>query len=69
MPSPRFIKSHLPLSLLPPSLIDTCKVLHVARDPRDVAVSYYYHNKMFNVVNYSGDFKQYWNDFINNKIR
>lgn len=26
MPSPRYIKSHLPLSLLPPSLVDTAKV-------------------------------------------
>ncbi|CAG9783943.1 unnamed protein product [Diatraea saccharalis] len=34
--SPRFIKSHLPLSMLPPALLDTCKVVHIARDPRDI---------------------------------
>ncbi|CAG4906951.1 unnamed protein product [Colias eurytheme] len=40
-PSPRFIKSHLPLSLLPPNLLDTTKVVYITRDPRDVIVSYY----------------------------
>uniref|UniRef100_A0A1E1W8N3 Sulfotransferase domain-containing protein n=1 Tax=Pectinophora gossypiella TaxID=13191 RepID=A0A1E1W8N3_PECGO len=45
-PSPRFIKTHLPLSLLPPDLLNTAKVVYVARDPRDVCVSYYYLHKM-----------------------
>ncbi|XP_045491068.1 sulfotransferase 1E1-like [Colias croceus] len=40
-PSPRFIKSHLPLSLLPPNLLNTTKVIYITRDPRDVIVSYY----------------------------
>lgn len=26
LPSPRFIKTHLPMSLLPPNLLDTAKV-------------------------------------------
>ena len=29
----RFIKTHLPLSLLPPELLDTSKVVYVARNP------------------------------------
>ncbi|KAL4714529.1 hypothetical protein ACJJTC_006575 [Scirpophaga incertulas] len=66
--SPRFFKSHLPLSLLPPALLDTCKVVHVARDPRDVAVSYYHFYKHFIPMGYTGDFKQFWNLFINNQI-
>lgn len=63
-PSPRFIKSHLPLSLLPPSLLDTAKVVYVARDPRDVAVSFYHHNRRFTAEGYIGDFKRFWNYFI-----
>lgn len=34
LPSPRFIKSHLPLSCLPPNLLDECKVVYVARNPK-----------------------------------
>ncbi|KAI5632730.1 sulfotransferase domain-containing protein [Phthorimaea operculella] len=64
MPSPRFVKSHLPMSLLPPTLLDTAKVVYVARDPRDVAVSFYHHNKSNRVHGYIGDFKTYWKLFL-----
>lgn len=65
LPSPRFLKSHLPLSLLPPSLLDTCKVVYVARDPRDVAVSFYHHNLYINFFPEEKDFKTFWNFFTN----
>ncbi|CAH2240196.1 jg1761 [Pararge aegeria aegeria] len=68
MPSPRFIKSHLPLSLLPTSLLDQTKVVYVARDPRDVAVSYYYHDKLMNLSKPENDFKQYWKYFVSDNI-
>ncbi|XP_059056991.1 luciferin sulfotransferase-like isoform X2 [Achroia grisella] len=67
-PSPRFIKSHLPFSLLPPTLLHTAKVVYVARDPRDVAVSYYHHCKMMFLREYIGDFRTFWNLFITNKV-
>ncbi|XP_038215715.1 sulfotransferase 1E1-like [Zerene cesonia] len=59
-PSPRFIKSHLPLSLLPPNLLDTTKVVYLIRDPRDTIVSYY------NIVKLSYlkpgvEFRLFWN--------
>ncbi|XP_050345432.1 sulfotransferase 1B1-like [Nymphalis io] len=63
-PSPRFVKTHLPLSLLPPSLLDTAKVIYVARDPRDVAVSFFHLNKSMRTQGYIGDFKTYWQFFI-----
>ncbi|KAG6448317.1 hypothetical protein O3G_MSEX005456 [Manduca sexta] len=64
-PDPRFIKTHVPLSLLPPNLLDTTKVVYVARDPRDVAVSSYHHAKLFVPIGLYSDFKQFWNMFIN----
>ncbi|XP_073972157.1 sulfotransferase 1C4-like isoform X2 [Rhodnius prolixus] len=62
-PSPRHIKSHLPISLLPPNLLDTSKVVYIARNPKDVAVSYYHHNKLLKVHGYIGEFEEYWNYF------
>ncbi|XP_060810784.1 sulfotransferase 1C4-like [Amyelois transitella] len=64
LPSPRFIKTHLPFSMLPPSLLDTVKVVYVARDPRDVAVSYYHHSKLFKLKNFQGDFPEFWQIFL-----
>eukprot|EP00095_Tigriopus_kingsejongensis_P012766 maker-scaffold725_size106157-snap-gene-0.15 protein:Tk12766 transcript:maker-scaffold725_size106157-snap-gene-0.15-mRNA-1 annotation:"sulfotransferase 1c3" len=43
---PRLIKSHLPFALMPPDLIKRNKVVYVARDPRDVVVSYYHHHRL-----------------------
>ena len=31
LPSPRVLKSHLPAYLLPPALLDTCKVIIITR--------------------------------------
>ncbi|KAJ0180699.1 hypothetical protein K1T71_004103 [Dendrolimus kikuchii] len=66
VPGPRFIKTHLPMSLMPRQALDIGKVVYVARDPRDVAVSSYFHAKLFNhTYDYKGDFKQFWNYFYN----
>ncbi|PNF43242.1 Sulfotransferase 1C4 [Cryptotermes secundus] len=67
MKSPRFIKTHFPLSLLPPNLLDVgCKVLYVARNPKDVAVSFYHLNRLIRTQGYLGDFPHYWDYFQNN---
>lgn len=63
MPSPRFVKTHLPMSLLNPKLLDTAKVVYIARDPRDVAVSCYHHARLFKVMEFPGEFKEFWNLF------
>ncbi|XP_065345156.1 sulfotransferase 1C4 [Cloeon dipterum] len=62
----RFIKTHLPFSLLPPHLLDTCKVVYVARNPKDVAVSFYHLNRLIKTQGYTGDFKKYWDYFERN---
>ncbi|XP_057376854.1 sulfotransferase 1A1-like isoform X2 [Daphnia carinata] len=58
-PSPRIIKSHLPFYLLPPKLLDTCKVVYVARNPKDVIVSNYHHFKLFKFHDYKGTMEQF----------
>ncbi|CAH0721879.1 unnamed protein product, partial [Brenthis ino] len=68
LPSPRFIKTHLPMSLLPPNLLDTAKVVYVARDPRDVAVSFFHHKKLMRVMSQEPEFKPYWKYFMENKV-
>ncbi|VVD02247.1 unnamed protein product [Leptidea sinapis] len=66
--SPRFIKTHLPLSLLPPTILDNNKVVYIAREPRDVVVSYYYHNKLARFINDEPDFKSFWKLFKDSEV-
>lgn len=64
-PSPRHFKTHMPFSLLPTNLLDKCKVIYLARNMKDVALSYYYHNKLIKLHDYNGDFERYWKYFKN----
>ncbi|XP_014087615.2 sulfotransferase 1E1 isoform X1 [Bactrocera oleae] len=60
----RFIKTHFPFSLLPPSVMQNkCKVIYVLRNPKDVAVSYYHLNRLYRTQGYTGDFHRYWDYF------
>ena len=43
---PRIIKSHLTFEMLPPKLLDTCKVVYVCRNPKDTVVSFYKMHEM-----------------------
>ncbi|KAK3876750.1 hypothetical protein Pcinc_018486 [Petrolisthes cinctipes] len=65
---PRPLKTHMPFSLLPPSLLDTCKVVYVARDPKDVVVSYYHHHRMWITHGYKGDFNTFLEYFMNDQL-
>ncbi len=57
--SPRCVKTHLPLNMLPKGLLDTCKVVYVARDPRDVCVSFYYHEQIRPELGFEGSFGEF----------
>ncbi|KAI9564852.1 hypothetical protein GHT06_008593 [Daphnia sinensis] len=66
--SPRLIKTHLPLDLLPPQLTETCKVVYVARNPKDVIVSYYYHHKLIKFHYFDGDLESFARWFMNDQV-
>lgn len=60
----RFIKTHLPLKLLPQNILTSgAKVVYVARNPKDVAVSCYHFSK-FNGMDFKGDFETYAQYFM-----
>ncbi|KAK7072736.1 Sulfotransferase, partial [Halocaridina rubra] len=60
LPSPRTLKTHMPFSLLPPKLLDTCKVIYLARNPRDVVVSYYHHHRMWLTHGFTVMWSPFW---------
>lgn len=66
IPSPRFIKTHFPFSMLPGLLDVGCKVVYVARNPKDVVVSWYNLNQAIKTQGYVGDFATFWDYFENN---
>ena len=62
MPSPRFFKTHNPYDLMAGGLPHTSppKYIYIARNPKDVAVSYYYHMRMLTFFNYSGTWDEFY---------
>lgn len=68
MPSPRVIKSHYPFELLPPKLLETCKVIFVCRNVKDACVSYYHHNLLIKSFAFDSAFKHFADLYMKNNI-
>ncbi|XP_073504851.1 sulfotransferase 1 family member D1-like isoform X1 [Phyllobates terribilis] len=67
--SPRIIKSHLPVNVLPRSFWEKkCKIIYMARNPKDVLVSYYHFHRMALVHPDPGTFEEYLHTFIEGKV-
>ncbi|XP_063701639.1 luciferin sulfotransferase-like [Culicoides brevitarsis] len=66
-PRPRFIKSHLPICFLPENLWTTArKIIYVAREPKDVAVSYFHHYS--NLRTYKGTSEEFFELFLDGMV-
>ncbi|CAM4532173.1 hypothetical protein PO909_023233 [Leuciscus waleckii] len=66
---PRIITTHLPYHLLGPALKQSnAKVIYVARNLKDVAVSYYHFHKMANFLPDPGSFSEFLSAFLKGTV-
>ncbi|XP_072027774.1 sulfotransferase 1A1-like [Amphiura filiformis] len=69
VPSPRTIKTHLAMDHLPHQLFTKKpKVIYVARNPKDVAVSFFHMHKHFNILTYYSDFSRFLSDYMKGDV-
>eukprot|EP00096_Caligus_rogercresseyi_P000050 TRINITY_DN1013_c0_g1_i1.p1 TRINITY_DN1013_c0_g1~~TRINITY_DN1013_c0_g1_i1.p1 ORF type:complete len:321 (-),score=77.20 TRINITY_DN1013_c0_g1_i1:416-1378(-) len=69
LPSPRIGKTHLRSPYLPKDLLSTKgKVIYVTRNPKDVCVSFYHHEKLLNNHQYTGSFEKFAELFLEGKV-
>ncbi|OCT58318.1 hypothetical protein XELAEV_18002256mg [Xenopus laevis] len=69
MASPRILKTHLPINLLPPSFWEkNVKVVYVARNAKDCMVSYYYFQKINKCLPDPGTWDNYFSAFLSGDV-
>ncbi|XP_074132897.1 sulfotransferase 1 family member D1-like [Sminthopsis crassicaudata] len=67
--SPRLLKTHLPVELLPSSLWkNDCKMIYVSRNTKDVAVSYYYFYKKIKIHPKPDSWEEFLEKFMTGKV-
>ncbi|XP_048515989.1 luciferin sulfotransferase-like [Athalia rosae] len=65
LPSPRFIKTHLPFHLLPRQIRNgekQPKMIYVVRDPKDTCISYFHHSLLLD--EFKGTFEEFAKLFL-----
>ncbi|XP_068948355.1 sulfotransferase 1B1-like [Petaurus breviceps papuanus] len=69
MPSPRLIKTHLPVDLIPKDCWkNNCKIIYMARNAKDVAVSYYHFDLMNKLEPYPNSWAEYLEKYMTGKV-
>ncbi|KFO22777.1 sulfotransferase family cytosolic 1B member 1 [Fukomys damarensis] len=68
-PSPRLVKTHLPTDLLPKSFWEKkCKMMYMARNAKDVAISYYHFDLMNRLHPDPGTWEEYLEKFLTGNV-
>ncbi|XP_057711584.1 sulfotransferase 4A1 isoform X1 [Corythoichthys intestinalis] len=67
--SPRLIKSHLPYRFLPRGMHNgEAKIIYMARNPKDLVVSYFEFHRSLRTMSYRGTFQEFCQRFMNDKL-
>lgn len=67
LPSPRFIKTHLPIELLPRQMWTVKpRIVYMARNPKDTAVSFYHHYR--NMHGFRGTMEAFLEAFLAEEV-
>ncbi|XP_055018363.1 cytosolic sulfotransferase 1-like [Boleophthalmus pectinirostris] len=66
--SPRLLKTHLPVQFVPKSFWEkNCKIVYVARNPKDVMVSFYHFDQMILLHPEPGEWSSFFQRFLEGK--
>ncbi|CAJ0931945.1 unnamed protein product [Ranitomeya imitator] len=69
MESPRLLKTHLPIQLLPPSFWEkNAKVIYVARNAKDCMVSYFHFHRLNKGLPDPGTWNEFYSTFLSGKV-
>ncbi len=68
LPSPRYITTHLPFALVPRSSKRDVKYIYLARNPRDVAVSFFYFMRQMPLLRFDGTWEEFLEYFMKGDV-